>query len=84
MHAKGLTALEAARQIAKAASATLPERIEDFAPALRDALIERSGGGFNVVIDALDEAASPSEARLMVSKVITPLAETSADLERRS
>ena len=80
VHAKGLTGLEVATQIAKAASATLPERIEDFAPAIRDALTERSGAGFNVVIDALDEAASPSEARLVVSKVITLLAETSADL----
>ena len=83
VHAKGLTALEAARQIAKAASAALPERIEDFAPALRDALTERSGARFNVLIDALDEAASPAEARLMVSKVIMPLAETSADVGAR-
>ena len=80
VHAKGLTALEVARQIAKAASATLPERIEDFAPALRSALTERSGACFNVVIDALDEAASPAEARLVVSKVITLLAETCADV----
>ena len=80
VHAKGLTALEVASQIAKAASAALPERIEDFAPALRDALAERSGARFNVIIDALDEAASPAEARLMVSKVIMPLAETCADV----
>jgi len=80
VHAKGLTTLDVARQIAQAASAALPERVEDFAPALRDALTERAGARFNVIIDALDEAASPAEARLLVSKVITPMAETCADV----
>lgn len=80
VHAKGLTALEVARQIAKAASTHFPERLDDFAPAVRAALTERAGRRFNVVIDALDEAASPAEARLVVSKVVTPLAETSADV----
>lgn len=79
VHAKGLTALEVARQIAKAASTRFPERLPDFAPAVRAALTERAGRRFNVVIDALDEAASPAEARLVVSKVITPLTEISAD-----
>jgi WD40 repeat protein len=83
VHAKGLTALEVARQIAKAASAHLPERLEDFAPAVCGALTERAGTRFNVVIDALDEAATPAEARLVVSKVITPLAETSTDARAR-
>lgn len=72
--------MDVAKQIAQAASAALPERVEDFAPALRDALTERAGSRFNVIIDALDEAASPAEARLLVSKVITPMAETCADV----
>jgi WD40 repeat protein len=80
VHSKGLTALEVAGQIAKAASAALPERIEDFAPALRSALDERASSRFNVIIDALDEAASPAEARLIEAKVILPLAETCWDV----
>jgi WD40 repeat protein len=80
VHAKGLTALEVATRIATAASAALPERVEDLAPSLRSALEERAGSRFNVVIDALDEAASPAEARLIAAKVIVPLAETCWDL----
>lgn len=73
VHAKGETALQIATRIAKAASASLPERLDDFAPALRDALTERADTRFNVVIDALDEAATAAEARLVVSRVIQPL-----------
>ena len=80
VHAKGQTALQIATQIAKAASAALPERLDDFAPALRDTMTERAGTRFNVVIDALDEAATAAEARLVVSKVILPLAETCAEI----
>jgi hypothetical protein len=80
VHAKGQTALDVAIQIAKAASAALPDRLEDFAPALRTTLKERTGSRFNVLIDALDEATSPAEARTIVSKVILPLAETCGDV----
>jgi WD40 repeat protein len=80
VHAKGQTGLEVATRIAKAASAALPERIEDFAPALHSALTDRAGSRFNVIIDALDEAATPAEARTIISKVIVPLAETCADV----
>jgi WD40 repeat protein len=75
VHANGQTALEVARQIARAASATIPEKIEDFPPALREALDERDSR-FNVIIDALDESL---EARVVIAKVILPLAETCAD-----
>ena len=80
VHAKGKTALEIATEIARAASAALPERTEDFAPTLREALVARSGHRFSVVIDALDEAASPSQARAAISKVILPLTETCSDV----
>jgi WD40 repeat protein len=80
VHARGATAMEIATEIARAASSVLPERLDDFAPALRDALTERNGSRFNVIIDALDEAASPAEARSAVWKVILPLAETCADV----
>jgi WD40 repeat protein len=76
VHAKGQTALEVARQIARAASATIPEKIEDFPSALREALDERDSRRFNVIIDALDES---QEARIAIAKVILPLAETCAD-----
>jgi hypothetical protein len=79
VHAKGKTALEVAAEIARAASAALPERIEDFAPAIRDALTGRRRR-FNVIVDAVDEAVSPAEARAVIGKVLVPLAETCADV----
>jgi len=80
VHAKGKTALEVAEEIARAASAKLPERPEEVAPAIRDALVGRPGAQFNVIIDALDEAVSPAQARLIVDSVVLPLAETCADV----
>src|SRR6202035_1440120 len=38
------------------------------------------GRRFNVIIDALDEAASPAEARAIVDQVVLPLCETCADV----
>ena len=80
VHVKGKTALEVAEEIARAASARLPEEPDDLAPAIRDALSERAGSRFNVIIDALDEAASPAQARAVIDAVILPLAETCADV----
>ena len=48
VHAKGKTALEIATEIARAASAALPEIVEDFAPALRRTLSGHTGRRFNV------------------------------------
>jgi WD40 repeat protein len=81
VHAKGKTALDVAVEIARAASAQIPKTVDDLPAALRAALPQRSGGsGFNVVIDALDEATSPEAARAIVTRVILPLVETCADL----
>ena len=80
VHAKGKTALEVAGEIARAASAALPDRIEDFAPALRAALAEREGRRFNVIIDALDEATAPAQARAIITGIIRPLVETCTDV----
>ena len=80
VHAKGKTALEVAAEIARAASSALPDQLEDFAPALRAALTRAGGRRFNVVIDALDEATNPEQAKKIISKVILPLAETCADV----
>ena len=80
VHAKGKTALEVAEEIARAASAALPGEPDDLAPAVRDVLEQRADSRFNVIIDALDEAASPDQARLIVAKIVVPLAETCADV----
>lgn len=80
VHAKGKSALEIAGEIARAASATLPKEPSDLAPALRVALTNRHGAQFAVVIDALDEAASPEEARIAARQIVRPLAEDCADL----
>ncbi|HXZ75349.1 MAG TPA: hypothetical protein VEH31_31390, partial [Streptosporangiaceae bacterium] len=76
VHAKAKTALEVAEEIARAASARLPEGVGDLVPAIRDVLEERGGLRFNVIIDALDEAASPAQARAIIDQVVLPLAET--------
>jgi WD40 repeat protein/DNA-binding SARP family transcriptional activator len=79
VHAKAKTALEVAEEICRAASARLPGKTEDLAPAVREALDERGGRRFNVIIDALDEAASPAQARAIIDQVVLPLAETCSD-----
>ena len=80
VHVKGKTALEVATEIARAASASLPDREEDFAPALRTALAGQGGRRFNLIVDALDEATDPEQARTIITKVILPLVETCADV----
>ena len=80
VHAKAKTALEVAEEIARAASARLPEDPDDLAPAIREALDERGGHRFNVIIDALDEAASPAQARAIIDRIMLPLAETCSDV----
>ena len=80
VHAKGKTALEVAEEIARAASAALPGEPDDLAPAIRTTLGQRGGIRFNVVIDALDEAASPPQARAIIERIVLPLAETCADV----
>lgn len=84
VHAKSKTALEVAREIARAASAGLPQKVEDLAPALRDALTDGPDRGrFTVVVDALDEAATADEARRIVGQVLLPVVEVCADLGAR-
>ncbi|GAA2213427.1 hypothetical protein GCM10009850_088890 [Nonomuraea monospora] len=83
VHAKGKTALDVATEIARAASAALPDTLADFEPDLRAALTDRPGAPgtrFNVVIDALDEATSPAEARGIVARVVLPLVHGCAGL----
>jgi len=80
VHAKAKTALEVAEEIARAASAKLPRQASDLALVMRDALGERAGRRFNVIIDALDEAASPAQARAIIERVALPLAETCHDV----
>lgn len=78
VHAKGKTALEVATEIARAASAALPQLVEDLPVVIQDALADHDGRRFNVIIDALDEAADPAETRMIINNVALPLAETCA------
>ncbi|MEV0131621.1 trypsin-like peptidase domain-containing protein [Dactylosporangium sp. NPDC050688] len=80
VHAKGKSALDVAAEIARAASARLPEEVDQLAPALREVLGQRPGRRFNVVIDALDEAVDPVQARLIVTAIVLPVAQTCADV----
>jgi WD40 repeat protein len=81
VHAKAKTALEVAEEIARAASARLPEHEGDLAPAVHEVLgdyvVSRR---FNLIIDALDEAASPIEARRIIDRIVLPLAGTCSDV----
>ncbi|SNT38362.1 WD40 repeat [Asanoa hainanensis] len=74
VHAAGKDALAVATEIAVAASAALPAVPGDLLPHLRERLATRPDR-FNLVIDALDEAASPTQARELVRTVLVPLAE---------
>jgi WD40 repeat protein/DNA-binding SARP family transcriptional activator len=80
VHAKAKTALEVAEEIARAASARLPKDIYDLVPAIRGVLEEQDDRRFNVIIDALDEAGSPAQARDIIDRVALPLAETCSDV----
>lgn len=80
VHAKGKTALDVAIEIARAASTPIPERVEDLPPSLRDVLSERGRIRFNLVIDALDEASDPTQARRIITGLTLPIATTCADV----
>ncbi|MEU4582942.1 trypsin-like peptidase domain-containing protein [Kitasatospora aureofaciens] len=80
VHARGKTALEVAQEIAAAASAPLPDHADDLPLMLRSVLRERPQRGFAVVIDALDEAVTPEQARTIMRSIAIPLAETCVDL----
>jgi WD40 repeat protein len=75
VHVKGKTALDVAVEVARAASVRIPHHVEELVPALRERL-SREGGRrhFNLVFDALDEAANPRQARLIVSALLLPIA----------
>jgi Trypsin-like peptidase domain/AAA ATPase domain/WD domain, G-beta repeat len=80
VHARAKTALEVATEIARAASAGLPDRAADLPRAVHDALEARGSPRFNVIIDGLDEAVSAREARAIISGIVLPLAETCAQV----
>jgi len=79
VHAKSKSALDVATEIAQAASASLPQQTGDLALSLRTALAGRPGRLFAVLIDALDEAASPKDARDIVRWIVRPLVEDLSD-----
>ncbi|MFJ4559931.1 WD40 repeat domain-containing protein [Streptomyces massasporeus] len=84
VHVKGKTAPEVAIELARAASVALPEEPEQLAPLLREALTRgrlRGGTGspVTVVLDALDEAASPHQARAVIRDIVLPLVEMCAE-----
>jgi WD40 repeat protein len=79
VHADGKTALEIAREIARAAAIAPPAEPGDLAPAIRKAAGGRAEARFSVVIDALDEMEGPEQARMVIDSVILPLAESCSD-----
>lgn len=82
VHVKGKSALEVAAEIARAAGVALPLAAADLVPALRDRLAA-SGRRFNLVVDALDEAASPEQARTLITDVLLRLARVGAPAHAR-
>jgi WD40 repeat protein len=74
VHAKGKTALDVAGEIARAASVRVPRNVDDLVPALARRLAQRRDRRpFNLVVDALDEASSPQQARTVISAVLLPI-----------
>jgi WD40 repeat protein len=80
VHAKGMTAVEVARDIARAASAPMCDTVSDLVPSLRAVLSSQPARHFAVIIDALDEATTPKEARTIITEIIRPLVESCTDL----
>ncbi|HEV2375455.1 MAG TPA: WD40 repeat domain-containing protein [Streptosporangiaceae bacterium] len=79
VHAKGKTALDVAKEIARAARAAPPGEPAGLVTKVQDALRER-GTRFNVIIDALDESAGPEEARDVIDHVVLPLSQDCASI----
>lgn len=73
VHAKGKNALDVTSEIARAVGVGLPAAPVDLVPAVRDHLADNRAR-FNLIVDALDEAADPEQARLLVRDVLMPLA----------
>ncbi|NMO56458.1 hypothetical protein HH310_35430 [Actinoplanes sp. TBRC 11911] len=73
VHAKGKNAWEVAGEIARAAGVGLPAAPVDLVSSLRDRLADRPAR-FNLIVDALDEASTPEQARLVARDVLLPLA----------
>jgi WD40 repeat protein len=80
VHAKGKTAMDVAREIARAASAPLPEVVEDLPSLLRTTLAGRRRRRFNLVIDALDEASDAKQARRIIRDLVLPITTTCAEV----
>ncbi|WP_329554682.1 trypsin-like peptidase domain-containing protein [Streptomyces sp. NBC_00696] len=80
VHARHKTALEVAREIATAACAPRPDEVEELPTLLRDSLEDRELGNFTILIDALDEARTPADARAIMRHIAVATAESCADL----
>ncbi|MFC6022940.1 trypsin-like peptidase domain-containing protein, partial [Plantactinospora solaniradicis] len=80
VHLKGKTVMDAANEIARAAALRLPQRPDEVAPALYRWLAARPRRRFTVVLDALDEAFTPAEARAVITELILPVARTCAEV----
>ncbi|MEQ4303693.1 trypsin-like peptidase domain-containing protein [Plantactinospora sp. B6F1] len=72
VHAKGKTAVEVAREIARAVAVDLPGAPADLMPAVRERLHGRRSR-FTLIIDALDETADPGDARVVVDDILLAL-----------
>ncbi|HEX5405251.1 MAG TPA: hypothetical protein VFX16_23475 [Pseudonocardiaceae bacterium] len=74
VHVKGKNALDVACEIARAASTPIPRQARDLPALVADELADQPGRRFMLVVDALDEASDPVQARLIVREVLLPLA----------
>ncbi|GAA1041073.1 hypothetical protein GCM10009557_63960 [Virgisporangium ochraceum] len=72
VHAKGKTALQVATEIARAVGVRLPSQVDDLVPSVQRFLTKQPRR-FNVVIDAVDEATTPEQARSLLIDVVLPL-----------
>ena len=73
VHAKGKTTLDVAREIARAVSADPDGELAEVMLAVTEALDRTPGRRFALVVDALDEAATPTDARRIAGSIVRHL-----------
>ena len=77
---EGKTAYDVAAAIIWALGGSALEEVGDFAGVFANLMEKRGGRRFNIVIDALDEASTPVDARAIIAEIVLPIATTCSHL----
>lgn len=80
VHVSGKTALQVATELARAIAVAIPEVPGDVIGAIQRRWEGRAPSRINLVLDGLDGAASPDQARALVHELIIPLVRRCSDV----